>query len=40
MGWAVALQPMTEDGMRGGYVWCTDKANRNLMRAYLQAVSA
>lgn len=26
----------TEEGMKGGYVWCTDKRNRLAMRAYLQ----
>ena len=26
----------TEPGMRGGYVWCTDKANREAMREYLR----
>jgi hypothetical protein len=25
----------TEEGMRGGRVWCTDRANRNAMRDYL-----
>ena len=25
----------TEDGMRGGKVWCTDKRNREAMRRYL-----
>ena len=25
----------TEDGMRGGYVWCTDAVNRRAMREYL-----
>ena len=31
----------TEDGMRGGgYVWCTDKKNRQAMRDYLAAVTA
>ncbi len=29
----------TEDGMRGGYVWCTDKTNRAAMREYLAAVT-
>lgn len=24
----------TEDGMRGGYVWCTDAKNRQAMRDY------
>ena len=28
----------TEPGMRAGYVWCTDKANRAAMREYLQRV--
>jgi hypothetical protein len=26
----------TEDGMRGGYVWCTDRRNRDAMRRYLR----
>jgi hypothetical protein len=28
----------TEPGMKAGYVWCTDKANRQAMRDYLQRV--
>lgn len=28
----------TEDGMRAGYVWATDKRNREAMRAYLREV--
>lgn len=27
-----------EPGMRAGYVWCTQKANREAMRAYLRAM--
>jgi hypothetical protein len=30
-------QGHTEDGMRGGKVWATDKANRQAMREYLEA---
>jgi len=26
----------TEPGMRAGYVWCTDRRNREAMRAYLE----
>lgn len=26
----------TEDGMRAGYVWCTDAVNRRAMRAHLE----
>lgn len=29
-----------EPGMRAGYVWCTDKANRAAMREYLASVTA
>jgi hypothetical protein len=29
----------TEPGMRGGYVWCTDKQNRIAMREYLRTVA-
>ena len=29
----------TEPGMRAGYVWCTDRANREAMREYLRTVS-
>lgn len=28
----------TEPGMRGGYVWCTDRRNREAMREYLRTV--
>lgn len=28
----------TEPGMRAGYIWCTDRRNREAMRAYLLAV--
>lgn len=28
----------TEEGMRQGYVWCTDAANRQAMREYLIAL--
>ena len=28
-------QGHTEDGMRGGYVWATDRKNREAMRHYL-----
>lgn len=28
-------QGHTEDGMRAGYVWCTDSRNREAMREYL-----
>jgi hypothetical protein len=28
----------TEPGMKAGRVWCTDKANRQAMREYLQRV--
>lgn len=28
----------TEPGMRAGYVWCTDKRNRQALREYLQQV--
>jgi len=31
----VLCQGHTEDGMRGGKVWATDKANRQAMRDYL-----
>lgn len=27
----------TEAGMKAGYVWCTDKRNREAMRAYLSS---
>jgi hypothetical protein len=30
----------TEEGMKGGYVWATDKRNRAAMRAYLRAPAA
>ena len=30
----------TEPGMRAGYVWCTDRRNREACREYLRAVSA
>jgi len=30
----------TEAGMRAGYVWATDKANRQAMRDYLAGVTA
>ena len=33
-------QGHTEDGMKGGKVWATDKANRVAMRAYLAKVAA
>lgn len=26
----------TEEGMRAGYVWCTQRENREAMRAYLR----
>ena len=29
----------TEPGMKAGRVWCTDRANRNAMRAYLKEVN-
>lgn len=29
-----------EPGMRAGYVWCTDKVNRQAMRDYLAKVTA
>lgn len=29
----------TEPGMRAGYVWCTDKINRQAMREYLRMVA-
>ena len=32
-------QGHTEDGMRAGYVWCTDKLNRQAMRKYLGAMA-
>jgi hypothetical protein len=28
----------TEPGMRAGYVWCTDRRNREAMRRYLEAL--
>jgi hypothetical protein len=28
----------SEPGMRAGYVWCTDKRNREAMREYLRSV--
>ncbi len=28
-------QGHTEDGMRAGYIWCTDAENRRKMRKYL-----
>lgn len=28
----------TEPGMKAGYVWCTDKRNREAMREYLREV--
>jgi hypothetical protein len=28
----------TEPGMKAGYVWCTDKANRAKCRAYLAVI--
>ena len=30
----------TEPGMKAGYVWCTDRVNREAMRDYLRAVVA
>ena len=30
----------TETGMRAGYVWATDRVNRQAMRDYLSAVNA
>ena len=33
-------QGHTEDGMRGGFVWATDKRNREEMRKYLAGVRA
>jgi hypothetical protein len=30
----------TETGMRGGYVWATDRKNREAMREYLRSVTA
>jgi hypothetical protein len=30
----------TEPGARAGYVWCTDKANRDRCRAHLRALYA
>ena len=30
----------TEPGMKAGYVWCTDKVNREAMRQYLREVTA
>lgn len=30
----------TEAGMRAGYVWCTDRKNREAMRDYLRRVTA
>ena len=30
----------TEEGMKGGYVWCTDRVNREAMREYLREVNA
>ena len=32
---AVLCEGHTEPGMRAGYVWCTDKRNREAMRDYL-----
>jgi hypothetical protein len=29
----------TEDGMKGGYVWATDKRNREACRDYLRTVA-
>ena len=29
---------MTEPGMKAGYVWCTDRVNREAMRDYLLAL--
>ena len=29
----------TEEGMKAGYVWCTDRTNREAMRAYLAGVT-
>lgn len=29
-----------EPGMKAGYVWCTDKVNRQAMREYVASVSA
>jgi hypothetical protein len=33
-----ACQGHTEDGMRGGYVWVTDKKNIEAMRDYLKTL--
>lgn len=32
-------QGHAEDGMRGGYIWVTDKRNITAMREYLRAVT-
>jgi hypothetical protein len=31
-------QGHTEDGMRAGYIWCTDAENRRLMREHLESI--
>ncbi len=36
----VLCQGHTEDGMRAGFVWATDRKNRERMREYLAAVTA
>jgi len=33
-------QGHSEDGMKGGYVWATDKENREKCREYLRSVNA
>ena len=35
---ATLCQGHTEDGMRAGYVWATDKVNRQALRAHLLAL--
>ena len=36
---ATLCEGHTEPGMKAGYVWCTAKENRELLRAYLAAFS-
>jgi hypothetical protein len=36
---ATLCEGHTEPGMRAGYVWCTDKVNREALRAYLRGVA-
>ncbi len=37
---ATICQGHSEDGVRGGYVWVTDKVNRQALREYLRGVAA